>query len=191
MLNSEAVMKLCIAGGMFVIFCFPIPVSCSAEAASQGSPLQAVADSEFNETATPGVDTAVQVAQQEIRDPFDAPPAEGAPVSTAPATGAPALPDIKVELQGVGYGNRDAYAIINGEVLYEGDDKNGIKLLEVRRGEVDILMGGGKVTVPLFPGDELQKSKERAQKKSAETLSSTEQSLKEQNSSPQKEQALS
>ncbi len=113
---------------------------------------------------TSGIDSAVRMAQEEVRDPFEVAPETEAAVSAPVAA---AGPEIKVELQGIGFGSKDAYAVIGGDVYYIGDEKNGIKLLEVRRREVDILANGGKMTVPLFPDQELKKAKDRAGKKSA------------------------
>ena len=131
----------------------------STKAASEGE-----VSTPAPEEAGTGIDSAVQVAQEEVRDPFSyAPPA---PVSSAPVVAAgPASPEIKVELQGLGFGSKDAYAVIGGEVFYKGDEKNGIKLLEVRRREVDVIVNGGMVTVPLFPTQDLQNAKARAQKR--------------------------
>ena len=105
------------------------------------------------EGASLGVDNAVVAAQQEVRDPFvtvlDA--TESTNISVAavqPAT-------IKVELQGIGLGGKNAYAIIGGEVFFSGDEKNGIKLVEVRRQEVDIIVNGKPMTCPLFSDQEL------------------------------------
>ena len=38
---------------------------------------------------------------------------------------------------------------------------------QVRRREVDIIVNGGKVTLPLFPGEDLKKARDRADKKNA------------------------
>ncbi|MFA7255312.1 MAG: hypothetical protein WC133_04360 [Candidatus Omnitrophota bacterium] len=122
--------------------------------------------SPVSEEATPGIEGAVQMAQEEVRDPFAVAPETEAPAAV-PGTAVPVGPEIKVELQGIGFGSKDAYAVIGGEVFYKGDDKKGIKLLEVRRREVDILASGGKITVPLFPDQDLQRAKDRAKKKIA------------------------
>jgi hypothetical protein len=123
---------------------------------------------EYSHAATPGVDAAVQTAQQEIRDPFAVPA-----VSTdAPATSAIGS-EVKIDLQGIGFGSKDedAYAVIGGDVFHVGEEKRGIKLLEVRRHEVDILTSGGRGTYPLFPGQELAKAKERERKKRGDSAS--------------------
>ena len=126
-----------------------------------------------SETATPGIDSAVQMAQEEVRDPFAIalPPEMEVPKIAQASAGS----QVKVELQGIGFGSKDAYAIIGGEIFYKGDEKGGIKLLEVRRREVDIQVNGGKVTVPLFPDRDLQKARDRAKKKSAVEDTSTDQ----------------
>lgn len=133
------------------------------------------------EETTSGSDGAVQSAEEEVRDPFAFLVEPEAPAPTPGVTG----PEIVVALEGIGFGSKDAYAVIGGEVFYEGDEKNGIKLLEVRRREVDVLVNGGTVTIPLFPAEDLQRSKDRAKKKSAmenttaEPVSGTPSSLSE------------
>ena len=121
--------------------------------------------------ATSGVDSAVQTAQQEVRDPFAVDPEAEAPAIASVAAGS----ELAVVLQGIGFGSKDAYAVIGGEVFYTGDEKKGIKLLEVRKREVDILVSGGKVTVPLFPDQDLKKARDRAEKKSAKKSASADQ----------------
>lgn len=137
-------------------------VTALAETASKAPALRDAA----SEEARPGIDSAVQFAQDEIRDPFATLIEPELPKDKTVLEGPvqPAGPPTEVNLQGIGFGSKDAYAIIGGEVFYTGDEKNGIKLLEVRRGEVDIQANGGKVTVPLFPGGDLQKAKDRAKK---------------------------
>ena len=172
--------------------CSVAPVLHSEEPLPQETPAPDVIIPEAPERAMPEIAGAVEMAQQEVRDPFASPSAsEEASTTTPNSVVEMRAPDIKVELQGIGFGSQNAYAVIGGEVFYEGDEKNGIKLLEVRRGEVDILMSGGKVTVPLFPGDDLQKSKDRAQEKSAVGVSSEGQGLTGSEFSPQKEQVPS
>jgi hypothetical protein len=133
------------------------------EPSPDAAPSQNVVSS-VSEGATPGIDNAVQMAQQEVRDPFAIALETKAP-AIAPEAQASAGSKITVELQGIGFGSQDAYAVIGGEIFHKGDEKKGIKLLEVRRREVDILVDGGKVTVPLFPDQDLQRAKDRAQKK--------------------------
>lgn len=137
------------------------------------------------EVMTPGVDNAVQKAQDEIRDPFARDESFEAAVPSATMA---AAPEILTELQGIGFGSKDAYAVIGGEIFYEGDEKKGIKLLEVRRREVDILMSGGKVTLLLFPDDDLRRVKDRAEKKKAVKKASEEHSPGTPSSPSEREQ---
>ena len=120
-----------------------------------------------SEAATPGINSAVRAAQQEVRDPFAMAPLPPVVETPKPAPVAKAALEIKANLQGIGFGSKDAYAVIGGDIFYVGDTKKGIKLLEVRRREVDINENGEKVTLSLFPGEDLQKARDRAKKKSA------------------------
>ena len=87
---------------------------------------------------------------------------------TAATTTSTAMhPEAVVVLQGIGFGSKDGYAVIGNDIYYIGTELNGIKLLEVRRREVDILVNGGRTTVPLFKGEEVEKAKKRAKKKEA------------------------
>lgn len=150
----------------FFVLSWPTALVLAAEEPSTEAVSEESVATPVTEDTAYGIDSAVRVAQEEVRDPFSyAPPAPE--TATAVATG-PAGPEIKVELQGIGFGSKDAYAVIGGEVFYKGDDKNGIKLLEVRRREVDVLVNGGQLTVPLFPTQELQNAKDRAKKRSAD-----------------------
>jgi len=148
-----------------------LPVDASSE------PVVSVAASE---AATPVSNSAVPPASEEVRDPF----AESqAPIETAVVD-----PGSMGELQGIGFGSKDAYAVMGGEIFFNGDEKNGIKLVEVRRREVDVIMNGGLVTLPLFEGGELQKAKDRAKKKNAEKDASAKQTLKTPSSISGREQ---
>jgi len=113
------------------------------------------------EGATPGVDSAVVASQQAVRDPFASAPEAVGPVQQQ--TG----PTINVELQGIGFGSKDAYAVIGGEVFFAGEEKNGVKLLEVRRREVDILVNGAPMTCLLFSDQGLKNVREREKRKRA------------------------
>jgi len=172
--------------GFFLAMVWPSVCMLSAEEPSPGIASQGVV-APAPEEATPGMDSAIRMAQQEIRDPFATAPEPEAPaiaLNAAPSAG----PEIAVALQGIGFGSKDAYAVIGGEVFYQGDEKKGIKLVEVRRREVDILVSGGKVTVPLFPDQDLQKAKDRAEKKIALENASEESLSKTSSSLPGREQ---
>ena len=178
--------------GFFLAVLWPsLSILCAEEPSSNTASSQKTAISASEETI-PGIDSAVQMAQEEVRDPFAMAPEVKAP-TMAPVTQVPAAAgsEIKMELQGIGFGSQDAYAVIGGEVFYKGDEKKGIKLLEVRRREVDILMNGGRVTVPLFPDQDLQRAKDRAKKKSAVENTSAEQLSKAPSSLSGREQSSS
>jgi hypothetical protein len=160
--------------GLLLAVLWPSSFMLGAEELSPGDVSSSdVISSPSGVTVPSGIDSAVQMAQEEVRDPFaTTQPLDEAPVAAAGPVAPVLAPEIDVKLQGIGFGSKDAYAVIGGEVFYQGDEKKGIKLLEVRRREVDILMNGGKVTVPLFPDEELQKAKDRAKKKNAVKVAS-------------------
>ena len=58
------------------------------------------------------------------------------------------------QLEGIGIGPKKTFAIINGETYHEGEQKGGIKVVQVRRREVDILMYGAPMTLLMTPKDE-------------------------------------
>jgi hypothetical protein len=139
--------------------------------------------------ATPGVDSAVQMAQEEVRDPFGSPFDQNTPVDMTSAS--VDAPVIAVDLQGIGFGSKDAYAVIGGEVFLVGDEKQGIKLLEVRRHEVDILVNGGMSTFSLYPGPELKNTMERELGKRGGVVPPFNQPKEKESSFPRREQPLS
>jgi len=149
--------------GLFLAVLWPSALILSAdEFGSDATSSKNNGSSPFEETTT-GIDSAIVAAQREVRDPFAAPDFSNAPVVSTPVAG----PAIAAELQGIGVGSKEAYAVIGGEVFYKGDEKKGIKLLEVRKREVDIQVNGGNVTVSLFPEQDLKKARARAKKMSA------------------------
>ena len=139
-------------------------VQSSSRGAAQSSSIKNT--SSASSEMTPGIDGALQMAQEEIRDPFAIAPETEAAVIASPVSSA-TRPEVAVVLQGIGFGSKDAYAIIGDDIYYIGDELNGIKLLEVRRREVDILVNGARMTVPLFQSEEVEKARERAKKKGA------------------------
>jgi len=150
--------------GFFLVVLWPGFVLLHAEEPLPAAGPSQSEDAPAADPAISGIDSAVQSAQQEVRDPFEV-TAETETLASAPPVDpqAPAIP-IPV-LEGMGFGSKNGYAVMGGEIFYEGDTKNGIKLLEVRRREVDIIVNGGKVTLPLFPGEDLKKAQDRAEKK--------------------------
>lgn len=132
--------------------------------AEEGAPADVLPGREAVESI-PGMDASIQNAQQEITDPFAKRFAPPPPPVQAQEKAAPAIVST---LQGIGLGGAEAYAVIGDSVYYKGEEKNGIKLLEVRRGEVDIFVNGAMMTLPLFPGDDMKKAQERQEKKSGQ-----------------------
>lgn len=49
---------------------------------------------------------------------------------------------IAVNLQGISIGAKNSFAVVNGLVLHEGEEKSGIKVVKIRRREVDIEISG-------------------------------------------------
>lgn len=144
----------------------------TASEGPQGTEAPAVAQPEKGEGASeevPGVTDAVQKAQEDIQDPFriDEYSMPEAPVQTVG-------PEVPVLLQGLGFGKEESFAVLNSNVYYVGEEKEGIKLLEVRKGEADILVNGNPRTIKLLPEEEIQqatKRLEKRKKKDAKTLS--------------------
>lgn len=147
-------------GFFLTVLCSGLSVLYAEESSPVAAPSQEVVAS-ATDAASSEVEKAVQASQQEVRDPFSMAQGPEAPIMAPEAP----RPEIVVDLQGIGFGSKDAYAVIGGDVFYKGDEKKGIKLLEVRRHEVDILVNGGRITVPLFPGDDLKKARDRAKAK--------------------------
>lgn len=92
--------------------------------------------------------TAVEKAQEEIQDPFRVRFEESAIPRASGAEGD------EIVLEGVGSGPRGTYALINGERYAVGQEKNGIKMVETRRGEADIWVNGELRTLFLTEGAE-------------------------------------
>ena len=47
-----------------------------------------------------------------------------------------------VKLEGIGLGAKKGFAVINDQVYYEGESKDGIQVTQIRKREVDIVMSG-------------------------------------------------
>jgi hypothetical protein len=154
--------------GFFMAALYPSILMLYAEEPLPGAASSRKAVSSVSEAATPGVGSAVPETQQEVRDPFAMAPLPPEAPKPKPAPEASPKDATNVgELQGIGFGSKAAYAVIGNEIFYVGDTKNGIKLLEVRRREVDISVDGEKSTLHLFPGEALQKARDRARSKRA------------------------
>ena len=70
-----------------------------------------------------------------------------------PAPGSSNLKDFKevsARLDGVGLGPGKAFAVINGKIYREGEEKEGIQVTHIRKKEVDILINGTPETLQLI-----------------------------------------
>ncbi len=68
------------------------------------------------------------------------PVAGGQPVAGQPVT---------AMLQGISISSKGSFAVINGMVLHEGEEKSGIKAVKIRRREVDIEVSGVSRTLQM------------------------------------------
>src|SRR5437868_133641 len=76
---------------------------------------------------------------KEVPDIF-APTLQPPPVATAKTE---AKSQVK-QLEGIGYGPKKAFAVINGKIYTEGEKKEGVQVLKIRKKEVDIIDSGVK-----------------------------------------------
>lgn len=153
---------ICAVWIIFVLASIPLRSVLADEALPGEIPAEEIAPGEDIPNITPPV--------QEIeRDPF-ASPFEGSEV-VAPVPGEGAAP-IEIKFDGVGIGPGDAFAILNGDIYYEGEEKNGIKVIRVGKQEVELLADGIPQTVKLVLEDEIKRLEKRKQQKTGvkETL---------------------
>lgn len=98
-------------------------------------------------------------ADQDIPDPFNNGAEDPFQGNTAPGEPILAVPD--PILQGLAIGNQKSTAVINGKTYVQGDEaRDGIELVEVRKKEADINLGGSMRTIRLMP--ELKSQKKQA-----------------------------
>lgn len=106
--------------------------------------------------AAPSETGNAETAQEEVRDPFQAQlkaePEEAAVLKTENA--------VKVTLEGLGAGSQRAYAVLNGDIYLIDEEKKGIKLLAVRKGEADISVNGAVQTLRLLDDQAWKKTQE-------------------------------
>ncbi len=104
----------------------------------------------------------IKVLQKDIRDPFTPfLPSKVEDQATDQIVGE----TVEARLYGIGLGPESAYAILNGDVYYEGEEGDGIKLLKVRKNEVEIEMGGARSTLYILSDDELKRLGQRRERK--------------------------
>lgn len=104
----------------------------------------------------------IKAVQKGIRDPFK--PLLPPPKTVEIEEKSPGEP-VDVQLYGIGYGSEGAYAILNEDVYYEGEEIEGIKLMKVRKNEVEIKTGGTTKTLSMLSEDELKRLENRRDRK--------------------------
>lgn len=88
-------------------------------------------------------------ADEPERDPFQARIEAPKPKPAAQMT---KTVQARTDLQGISAGPKGAFAIIGGETYREGEEKDGIKVLKIRKREVDIVMSNGVIeTLRMVP----------------------------------------
>ena len=92
----------------------------------------------------------VLLAQSEdVPDPFE-PKVRYAQPGVGPAVQQQA---VSANLQGISINPKGAFAIISGELYEQGEEKLGIKVVQIRKREVDILVNGAPSTLSMLPED--------------------------------------
>ena len=88
--------------------------------------------------------------EQPVRDVFQS---ELRPFETPLAPSRDQPVEIQTILEGISISPRGARTVINGEVYKEGEDKKGIKIIQIRKKEVDILINQSiRRTLSMLPG---------------------------------------
>ncbi len=77
------------------------------------------------------------------RNPFDSGWDVETPRETVRGPSAPA----NLKLEGIGIGPSGSFAVINGEIYEEGEEKGGIIVSQIKKKEVDIITNGIKMTL--------------------------------------------
>ena len=81
--------------------------------------------------------------EKQVRDVFA--PNIARPVPSA--SQGPAPQTITANLEGISIGAKGSFAVINGSVYYEGEEKSGIKVTQIRKREADILINNIPTTL--------------------------------------------
>lgn len=97
-------------------------------------------------------------AKETVRDPFRSSVSAQAPARQ----GSTAQGSINVSLEGISIGPKGALAVINGEIYREGEQKGGIKVAQIRKKEVDIIISGVPNTLRMVSEYASASSKGRA-----------------------------
>lgn len=125
------------------------------------------------EVNSQAISAAVERAQKSldrIRDPFEMKFKADAPIEQVATQSM--VPQSAMVLEGIGLGGQNAYAVLGGDVFYVGEEKNGIKLVSVRRGEAEILVNGETKKIRMVPEEDIKKAQSRRLRKTAVNNSS-------------------
>ena len=142
-------MKRWVASGFILLWLSVLPGIClSADDRSVPPPNQ-------NNQLPPGAQPPITEApppqpQGPVRDVFQG---QLTPLQTP--TGSPDQPvEIQTNLEGITIGVKGSRVVINGLVYKEGEEKMGIKILQIRKKEVDILINQAiKRRLSMLPGE--------------------------------------
>ena len=93
---------------------------------------------------------AEDVQTEDVRDPFKPKVSYGQP---AAQPGAASQQTITANLEGISISSKGAFAVISGELYEKGEEKLGIKVVQIRKREVDILINGVFTTLSMLPED--------------------------------------
>lgn len=96
--------------------------------------------------------TSLGQERTEVRDPFRSKLAAQSE-SASPLQGPPSAGS--AELQGISIGPTGSFAVVSGEVYREGEEKGAVKVTQIRKKEVDIVVSGVPKTLRMIP-DELR-----------------------------------
>ena len=97
---------------------------------------------------------AEEAFDESVEDVF-APVIQEAPVSNTQTYIAPTA---TAQLEGIGLGVEKSFAVINGLIYYEGEEKQGIKVTQIHKREVDILINGAPEKIGMIQREAESKS---------------------------------
>ena len=97
---------------------------------------------------------APAVGADKLRDPTRPLAATVRSGAAVPAAARPSAPVVPPQLQLVLVGGSRRYAVIDGELLAEGDDIRGLRLLQIVNDAVVLKTPNGPRTLPMSPSSE-------------------------------------
>ncbi len=120
---------------------------------------------EYSEAySSSGIQDSIITAQEEVVDIFRARTEDVTEADESEDNEERFIPQVPVSfrdvlLQGLGLGANDAFAVLNGELYAIGEEKDGIKLVEVRKGEADVIVDGATRKLFFVDAEDLAKYK--------------------------------